>query len=39
MEQSDRHVAAGLTLPLADVSAELDERARQIEARPRARKA
>jgi len=33
MEQSDRDVAAGLTVPLADVLAELDAIAAEVEAR------
>ena len=39
MEQSDRDVAAGLTVPLADVLAELESVADRIEARRRARRA
>jgi hypothetical protein len=39
MEQSDRDVAAGRTVPLADVLAELDGVANRIEARRRARQA
>lgn len=39
MEQSDRDVAAGRTVPLADVLAELDDVANRIEARRRARQA
>jgi len=39
MEQSDREMSAGLTIPLADVLAELDGVANQIEARRRARQA
>ncbi len=39
MEQSDRDLAAGLTVPLADVLAELDGVAREIEVRRRARRA
>jgi len=39
MEQSDRDMSAGLTVPLADVLAELDGVAHQIEARRRARQA
>jgi len=39
MEQSDRDVAAGRTVPLADVLAELDGVAARIEARLRARRA
>jgi len=39
MEQSDRDVAAGLTVPLADVLTELDGVANRIEARRRLRQA
>jgi hypothetical protein len=39
MEESDRDVAAGRTVPLADVLAELDEVANRMEARRRARRA
>jgi hypothetical protein len=39
MERSDREVAAGLTVPLADVLAELDAAAERAEARRRARAA
>ena len=39
MEKSERDVAAGLTVPLADVLAELDSIANQIEARRRTRQA
>jgi len=39
MEQSDRDVVAGLTVPLADVLAELDGIADQMDARGRARRA
>ena len=39
MEQSDREVAAGLTVPLADVLAELDEAVVRLETRRRARRA
>lgn len=39
MEQSDADLAAGLTVPLADVLAELDAVAKEIEARRRARRA
>jgi hypothetical protein len=39
MEQSDRDVASGRTVALADVLAELDEAANRIEARLRARRA
>jgi hypothetical protein len=39
MEQSDADVAAGRTVPVADVLAELDSVADQIEARRRARRA
>jgi hypothetical protein len=39
MEESDRDVASGLTVPLADVLAELDSVANDIEARRRARRA
>lgn len=39
MEQGDRDMLAGLTIPLADVLAELDGVAHQIEARRRARQA
>jgi hypothetical protein len=35
MEQSDRDVAAGLTVPLAEVLTELDGVAKQIEVRQR----
>lgn len=37
MEESARDVAAGRTVPLADVLAELDQAADRIEARLRAR--
>ena len=37
MEQGDRDVASGLTVPLADVLTELDGVADEIEARRRAR--
>lgn len=39
MEQSDRDLAAALTVPLADVLAELEGVAKEIEARRRARRA
>jgi hypothetical protein len=39
MDQSDADLAAGLTVPLADVLAELDGVAQQIEVRRRARRA
>jgi hypothetical protein len=39
MEQSDREVAAGLTVPLVDVLAELDEAVVRLETRRRARRA
>jgi hypothetical protein len=39
MEQSDREAAAGLTVPLAEVLAELDEAVISIEARRRDRRA
>jgi hypothetical protein len=39
MEESARDVAAGRTVPLADVLAELDEAADRIEARLRALRA
>lgn len=39
MEQSHREVAAGLTVPLAEVLAELDAAADRMEARRRARSA
>jgi hypothetical protein len=39
MEQSDRDLAAGDTVPLADVLAELDEVAREIEVCRRVRRA
>jgi hypothetical protein len=38
MEQSDRDLASGLTVPLADVLAELDGVANRIEARLRVRR-
>ena len=38
MRQSERDVAAGLTVPLTDVLAELDSAADRIEARRRARR-
>jgi hypothetical protein len=38
MEQSNADLAAGLTVPLADVLAELDVVAKEIEARRRARR-
>jgi hypothetical protein len=38
MEESARDVAAGRTVPLAEVLAELDEAADRIEARRRARR-
>ena len=39
MEQSDRDLAAGLTVPLADVLAELDDVAKDLEICRRARRA
>jgi hypothetical protein len=39
MEESERDVAAGRTVPLADVLAELDDVTKRIEARRRARRA
>ena len=39
MEQSDHDLVSGLTVPLADVLAELDAVANEIEARRRARRA
>jgi hypothetical protein len=39
MEQSDREVAAGLTVPLTDILAELDEALLRLETRRRARRA
>jgi hypothetical protein len=39
MDQSDADLAAGLTVPLADVLAELDAVAQAIEVRRRARRA
>jgi hypothetical protein len=39
MEESAKDVAAGRTVPLADVLAELDDAADRIEARLRARRA
>jgi len=39
MAQSDADLAAGRTVPLADVLAELDAVAQEIEARRRARRA
>lgn len=38
MEQSDRDLAAGQTVPLADVLAELDDIAKEIEICRRARR-
>ncbi len=39
MEQSDRDVASGQTVPLSDILAELDQAVKEIEARRRARSA
>jgi hypothetical protein len=39
MEQSDQEVEAGLTVPLEEVLADLDESIARIEARRRARRA
>ena len=39
MERSDREVAGGLTVPLADVLADLDAAAERVEARLRVRAA
>jgi hypothetical protein len=39
MEQSDRDLAAGQTVPLAEVLAELNDVAKEIENRRRARRA